>query len=492
MKKMIIGTESEYSFYFKAEPRSRFKVNRENFIDFSNLFSGICDSVCRAFCYGGSFYENGGRLYVDTGAHPEFATPECLGPREVVKYLRAGDLLMEFIKGKIEAMLAERGYIGKIIFCRDTTAYNAESKNKNSRVTYSAHENYLTSRDLFDLIEINARCLADILASFFVTRQIITGAGCIFQEEAFFDNYQNIYHGYVLSPRLFFLELLISSRTTTDRALISIRDEPLANIKKYGRLHILAGDANRSDWSNWLKFGITGLIISILNENPDSFMSAPRIQDPLSKMRELASYFNLNQKIFQCYNYQGFFSAIEIQRWFLERVDACLVERDDEDNNIIAAWAEALDILEENDPDDETLDRRLDWRIKLRLFKHYKEKKNLSINGFCHPELAQRDIEYHNIASDSLFSILENEGLIERLISKEEIEKAVLEPPLTRAFLRSLVLQVRKNLIILPSEFSVDWTAIKASEDDIFFIDDPFATSYLKLEKWVNKYKYIT
>ena len=33
---------------------------------------------------------NGGRLYVD-GAHPEYSTPECTNPRELVAYERAGE-----------------------------------------------------------------------------------------------------------------------------------------------------------------------------------------------------------------------------------------------------------------------------------------------------------------------------------------------------------------------------------------------------------------
>lgn len=36
---------------------------------------------------------NGGRLYVD-GAHPEYSTPECTNPREIVAFERAGDRIL--------------------------------------------------------------------------------------------------------------------------------------------------------------------------------------------------------------------------------------------------------------------------------------------------------------------------------------------------------------------------------------------------------------
>ena len=36
---------------------------------------------------------NGGRLYVD-GAHPEYSTPECTNPREVVAYERISERIL--------------------------------------------------------------------------------------------------------------------------------------------------------------------------------------------------------------------------------------------------------------------------------------------------------------------------------------------------------------------------------------------------------------
>ncbi|MBI4714852.1 MAG: proteasome accessory factor PafA2 family protein, partial [Nitrospirae bacterium] len=36
---------------------------------------------------------NGGRLYVD-GAHPEYSTPECTDPLEIVAHEKAGDIVM--------------------------------------------------------------------------------------------------------------------------------------------------------------------------------------------------------------------------------------------------------------------------------------------------------------------------------------------------------------------------------------------------------------
>ena len=36
------------------------------------------------------FLRNGGRLYQDTGCHPEYATPECDSPLDLTLYDKAG------------------------------------------------------------------------------------------------------------------------------------------------------------------------------------------------------------------------------------------------------------------------------------------------------------------------------------------------------------------------------------------------------------------
>ena len=38
---------------------------------------------------------NGSRLYLDVGLHLELSTPECTEPTELVRYLRAGDRIVD-------------------------------------------------------------------------------------------------------------------------------------------------------------------------------------------------------------------------------------------------------------------------------------------------------------------------------------------------------------------------------------------------------------
>src|SRR3984885_1807109 len=101
---------------------------------------------------------NGARLYVDH-AHPEYSTPEVTTPLDIVRWDKAGELVM------LDA--ARRA--GQLPGGPAIVLYKNNTDNKG--VSYGAHENYLMRR---------STPFADIvknLTPFFVTRQVFTGAG---------------------------------------------------------------------------------------------------------------------------------------------------------------------------------------------------------------------------------------------------------------------------------------------------------------------------
>ena len=52
---------------------------------------------------GGMFLENGSRLYIDCGMHPELATPECVDPWSVVRYIQAGNRVLADLAREVES-----------------------------------------------------------------------------------------------------------------------------------------------------------------------------------------------------------------------------------------------------------------------------------------------------------------------------------------------------------------------------------------------------
>src|SRR3979409_2125252 len=101
---------------------------------------------------------NGARLYVDH-AHPEFSTPEVTTPRDIVIWDKAGERVME------EAAMRAATVPGapRIQLYKNNGAGKGAS--------YGSHENYLMARSTtFPSIVAG-------LTPFFVTRQVISGAG---------------------------------------------------------------------------------------------------------------------------------------------------------------------------------------------------------------------------------------------------------------------------------------------------------------------------
>src|SRR5438093_1232104 len=96
---------------------------------------------------------------------------------------------------------------------------------------------------------------------FFVSRQIFTGAGKVGAE----NNADPC--DYQISQRADFLETEVGLETMHSRPIINTRDEPHADPEKYRRLHVIVGDANMSEVSNYLKTGTMAIVLSMVQDD---------------------------------------------------------------------------------------------------------------------------------------------------------------------------------------------------------------------------------
>ena len=113
------------------------------------------------------FLENGARLYLDVGSHPEYATPECDSIHDLVVHDKAGERILEGLVQSAEQRLREEGIRGEVYLFKNNTDSAGNS--------YGCHENYLVERD-GDFAKFT-----DVLIPFLVTRQIYAGAGKVLQ-----------------------------------------------------------------------------------------------------------------------------------------------------------------------------------------------------------------------------------------------------------------------------------------------------------------------
>jgi proteasome accessory factor PafA2 len=353
---------------------------------------------------------NGARLYVDH-AHPEYSSPEVTNPRDAVIWDAAGDLV---------ALAAVR----KVAADRDLPPINLYKNNTdNKSVSYGSHENYLMPRSVpfGDIIRG--------LTPFFVTRQVICGAGRVGLGQ---DSSQ---HGYQISQRADFFEAEVGLETTIRRPIINTRDEPHATADKYRRLHVIIGDANLSQASNFLKFGTTAMVLSLIEAG-----QAPHIEihEPVAALQSVSHDISLTSTIRLVDGRRV--SALDIQ-WMYYEAAAKLAQEsgvadsisgDGHTHTVLARWEATLSML---GSDLDSAASSVEWLAKLSLLDGYRQRDGL---GWGDARLGLVDLQWADIRPEKgLYYRLLARGRMDRIVDDAQITRAVTEPPKdTRAFFR--------------------------------------------------------
>jgi Pup amidohydrolase len=351
---------------------------------------------------------NGARYYVDH-AHPEYSTPECLSPRELVTHDKAGERVLE---RSLEVVAADLPSTPTL------SIYKNNSDGKGN--SYGTHENYLVDR---------ATPFADIvrdLTPFFVSRQIFTGAGKVGLEAQWDDRGRHVFQ---LTQRADFFETEVGLETTLKRPIINTRDEPHADPEKYRRLHVIVGDANLCEVATFLKVGTTAIVLKMIE---DGFLPDFSLVNPVAAIHEVSRDVSLSAQVALTDGRR--MTALQLQSEYLEIARKYVDREDDtaENREVLERWETVLEAL---GSDPRSLSAQLDWVAKLRLLDGYRERDGLS---WSDPKLRAIDLQYHDVRRErGLYHRLERAGKIERLTTDDEIERAVMEPPDdTRAFFR--------------------------------------------------------
>ena len=159
MEHRIFGIESEFGLSYVPHGMGRLSIEESA----AALFKPVLDQWRST----NVFLPNGGRLYLDVGSHPEYASAECSSIDELLAQERAGELLFaDLARTARKRLLA--GSEGRPL---DGELYLFKNNVDSAGNSYGSHENYLISRKLQfnDLIKQ--------LVPFLVTRQILVGAG---------------------------------------------------------------------------------------------------------------------------------------------------------------------------------------------------------------------------------------------------------------------------------------------------------------------------
>jgi len=265
----------------------------------------------------------------------------------------------------------------------------------------------------------------------------------------------------VLSPSAYLTSQVVSGETMHDTGVINTRDEPHADGKTWRRLHVIVGDALMNETAIMLRHFTTTAVLLLMEA--DALRDVPKLATPLEDMWRNCE--TRNPEKWQVHLEGGkVVSPIDVQRYYLAKAEP-LVETERE-RVAFKAWEHVLDGLERKRSKD--LARKIEWLDRFYAIQEAKDQKG----GADVAMMACK--QYSEIGVErSLFYRRQRAGLIDRVVSDDEIMRAVREPPSdTRAALR-------RKLCDTYNIEKIDWSLVVIDDDGVrkrIELPDPYAT----------------
>lgn len=448
MERRIFGLENEFGITCTLRGQRRLSPDEVARI----LFRGVVT-------WGRSsnvFLENGARLYLDVGSHPEYATPECDDLLDLVAHDKAGERVLEDLQRSAEQRLRNDGIRGNIFLYKNNTDSAGNS--------YGCHENYLVLR------KADFQKMLEILIPFLVSRQIFSGAGKLLQTAKG--------PTFSISQRADHIWEGVSSATTRSRPIINTRDEPHADAERFRRLHVIAGDSNMNEYATYVKVGATVALLEMIEA--DVMFRDLTLANPIRAIREISHDLTCRRRVRLANG--RMLSALDIQREYYERAQDFSTRFDlgVEQKRALQMWGYCLERLE-NDP--LSLNRECDWVIKYRLIDSYRQRHGLDWED---PRLALLDLKYHDVSRQrGLFYKMHEREMVESICLDGDVVEAMHQPPqTTRARLRGEFVRRAKER---KRDYTVDWVHLKLNDQAqrTVLCKDPFKSHDERVEKLI-------
>lgn len=346
---------------------------------------------------------NGARFYNDHG-HPEYATPECSRLIDLVAHDRAGERIA----------LAAAKAMGATLY-KNNSDYSGAS--------YGTHENYLVPR------ETSYERLAAGLLPLLISRQLFVGAGKVGSEAGRPVDFQ-------LSQRADFMTEVAAVDTLYRRPIFNTRDESHADAARWIRLHVICGDANRSEWATAMKVGMVSVALDLIEID-----EAPvwRFADPVRAFSDISKDHEFCWKI--ALGRDSWTTGPDVLESYLAAAGKYLAGKDAETDWVLSEWNDALIDLR---IDPMRLADRTDWAAKRALLAAYAE----DVGKWEIDAMRAAEMEYHDVdPATSLFDVLVVMGRMRRLIEDARIGDCTATAPNTRAKHRGQVVAEQADRI---------------------------------------------
>ncbi len=341
MKSFLMGTEAEYAISGGDGPTP---------LPPEILYSLLNDAIRGerrwiADVSGGRavYLENAARLYLDSGGHPEYSTPECPGPVDAACHDKAGEWLLRRAADRVRA---GRPNLRLTVVKNNVDPVQPESS------TWGCHESYTCW--------IPLETAGPLLVPHVVSRVLYAGAGGL--------SARPDAPGFELSQRARHVTATFGHDTMHQRPLFCLRIRKVSDWSPAGwvRAHLITKDSQRSPFGVYLTLGVTGLLFALLNEGR-TVGQGLALADPLRALRTFSCDPWLQATAPLADGRR--LSALQIQECYLEQVERALP------GSGVLPWAADVvrhwrDTLADLARDPLRLAGRLDPYRKLLLYGH--------------------------------------------------------------------------------------------------------------------------
>jgi hypothetical protein len=454
MHGMLFGIETELAFAVHERSSGEVRVESDLLGELYQLARERLVSLPDETGVG-MFLGNGARFYLDRGGHPEFCTPECQSPAEVVCW----QLACERILAELGAELEKRHPDVQVALYRCNVDYSGSGE------TWGCHESYQHRRTHTEM--------APQLIPHLISRLIFSGSGG-------FDNTKRKLE-FLLSPRVPHLLHEVGG-DTPERGIYNTRNESLSS-GGFNRLHVICGESLCSELANTLKLGTTALVVRLVDAGVCRGKELA-LAEPIRAMRSFARdpSGRARAKLVDGRSLR----AVEIQAAYLAMVEEHLGEA------FMPAWAAQLcaqwrRVLEQLDSAPESLSTSLDWAIKYALFRDRTDRARAKPAGLLRAtgllrasglgaELCEIDTRFGELSAGSLFASLDLAGVLShRIPERGSVEDAMVQAPTgARAELRGRMV---RELHPERERYCCRWEAIQDRRERVLDLRDPFATT---------------
>ena len=414
------------------------------------------------------WHSNGGCTYVDTGEHPEHATPECLSVHDAVRYNKAGELLASrmFDRKKPDDI--------RFLLFKNNIGCDMLGEETNISGNFGCHENYFipgvfkNGPGQFERFKQ--------LIPFLATRQIFDGSGW-WDKDGHFD----------LSQRASSIYQEFSFSATSNRPFIQIKHGDSGSDL---RLHIVAGDANICEFALYLKLGTTALVLALLESGncPDIMCT-----NPVEALQAISHHGDAQLRSLQMQNGSAM-SACEVQELFFEAIRAQLPDAqyadehvEQEVKQIVRYWEQTLHAISNRDV--KWMRGRID-----HVTKRYLAQQQIARARPTSPSetlLLQKNIDilYHGVSNRTLQQRMNAHWPDCRIVTDDEIADACINPPAnTRARMRGKFVQALIAHHISPTKF-ISWSCCTLADqpkDRHFYFPSVFHSDVAGFEAFLS------